>query len=396
MLEISSLFFAKKFHYFLKLSSSAGTDNTEVSDLTDQPQFQRSQLCVPRGASSQITLEAFAYIDEGLFKQLGSLNLPAELPMEPITVNGAQFLRDGRVYGKVNLKIHPSPEKFNISPPPTLELKAGHKLPPSRLPQPLSTLGVAPGVVAAATPPDVVGLLLREHAERSQALVKATDDVVSLQKVNSELIDEISRLKEEVEGEERLAASADGYLTVDALEGLSSEELAQRLRVALNRYRAEREKMEAAKQQVKAAEAISVKLSPLEQEHAELKKQYEMRMREMQLAQAEDEKIETYKQTIIAHEATIHKLERVLRKSMKDVKTAQDNQLALEKLRLENIQLRNAASALKQGTSVTDDEKLRFDIRRSQERITALERQLIEAAKTHAQQLASLHLAQEN
>jgi septal ring factor EnvC (AmiA/AmiB activator) len=118
-------------------------------------------------------------------------------------------------------------------------------------------------------------------------------------------------------------------------------------------------------------------------------------VRDIQVARAEDEKIDTYKQTIISQEAVIQKLERVVKKSLKDVKSAQDNQLALEKLRLENIQLRTAANTFAQEPQRRDEE-LRFEIQRSKERIASLEKQLIEAAKSHGQQLASLQLSKEN
>ena len=390
VLEISSPVFAKDFNYFLVLSSSGGSDNTEVALNSMQPEFRRNRLAVPRG-SGKISLEAFAYLGKDSRKLLGSMSLPAELPDDApdLVISGAQFLREGKVYGKCNLRIILRPGNFKSSPAPRIELVT--EASNSSSAKPGNVKSVEPGNLNS----EIQAMLLREHADRSAALKAANEELETLRKTNASLMEAISRLHEEVEGEERLAETADGYLTVDALEGLSPEELAQRLRVALNRYRSERQKAEAARQKIKASEHITSKLATLEEEHVRLKMLYEDRVKQVQMAKAEDEKIDTYKQTIISQEAVIQKLERVVKKSLKDVKSAQDNQLALEKLRLENIQLRQAANTFSQEPP-RKDEELRFEIQRAKERIASLERQLIEAAKTHGQQLATLQLAKEN
>lgn len=401
VLEISSTSFARPFNYFLTLTSSAGSDNTEVAEQSAQPEFRRNRLAVPRG-SGKVVLEAFAYLSKDSRKLLGSMSLPAEIPAESpdVVITAAQFLKEGKVYGKCNLCIISKPGNFKSTPPPAILMStktevAAETIPSKTVDSPGSN---KPGNFKSAEPgnlnSEIQALLLREHAERSAALKSANDELDKLRKTNASLMEEISRLQDEVQGEERETAG-DGYLTLDALEGLSPEELAQRLRVALNRYRSEKQKTEASRLKVRAAQEAAAKLESLEDEHNKLKELYAERVRDIQVARAEDEKIETYKQTIISQEAVIQKLERVVKKSLKDVKSAQDNQLALEKLRLENIQLRTAANTFAQEPQRRDEE-LRFEIQRSKERIASLEKQLIEAAKSHGQQLASLQLAKEN
>ena len=123
ILEISSTSFARQFNYFLTLTSSAASDNTEVAEQSAQPEFRRNRLAVPRG-SGRVVLEAFAYLSKDNRKLLGSMSLPPDIPADApdVVINAAQFLKDGKVYGKCNLRITSKPGNLKLTPPPAISI----------------------------------------------------------------------------------------------------------------------------------------------------------------------------------------------------------------------------------------------------------------------------------
>eukprot|EP00438_Fugacium_kawagutii_P030526 Skav213654 [mRNA] locus=scaffold2012:399619:400431:- [translate_table: standard] len=127
---------------------------------------------------------------------------------------------------------------------------------------------------------------------------------------------------------------------------MSSAELAAQLVRTLEKYREEKTKnvelgrrMEEALKEVNRARGLERSLDELQQVHLE-------QNRELQRLQDEGKKLETYRQTAKTQEKVISKLEKILENSLQEVQKAQKVQVDIERLKTENLKLRERCTSL--------------------------------------------------
>merc|ERR1711977_763169 len=116
----------------------------------------------------------------------------------------------------------------------------------------------------------------------------------------------------------------------------------------------------------------------LERTLDELERSHMQQNTELQRLQEENRKIETYRQTVKSQEKVISKLEKVLEGSLDEVQKAQRTQVDMERLKTENVRLREqcanlAARRKYQEGSEEDLLELRQQIKSKDEEITRLE-----------------------
>ena len=432
-MEMSDVLFKTGFHYFLKAiliteNGVKGEDNTEVSEVSERPFFQRNKLKLILGAhrsdsiqyvqsptgerrsvfktgySKKVIIEAWAFLGQDLTKMLGSFVLPLEgfeMPSgatqsRKLLIPGAQLSREGKVYGKLSARVGLlAGGKGEISIPPLLQLPKGSVFQGAPVAvEPMKRMGNASfeGNDVDSNS-ELQSLLIKEHAEKSENLKRAHEDLAAFTKMNEKLVKENAQLRMELEGAEKEIS----IFSTDEFTGMSVEELTNRLRTSLSRYRAERSRAAEMKEALIKAEEAVAQRAALEAELTEVSKQYQLALGQLEQVKSENEKTDTYKETIIAQEQVIARLEKVIHKSVKDIKHSQNSQIELEKLKNENRRLKEGAieqrsALINHSSKSTNDESdsLRFEIARAKDRIAALERQLVEAAKAHARQLADI------
>ncbi|CAE7674961.1 CCDC33 [Symbiodinium pilosum] len=108
--------------------------------------------------------------------------------------------------------------------------------------------------------------------------------------------------------------------------------------------------MEDALKEVNRARGLERSLEELQQVHLE-------QNRELQRLQDEGRKLDTYRQTAKTQEKVISKLEKILESSLQEVQKAQKVQVDIERLKTENLKLRERCSSLlTRKKEVGDDE----------------------------------------
>jgi len=213
--------------------------------------------------------------------------------------------------------------------------------------------GAAPPSLRAATQEfqlnhDLSVQLMKEFNLRASALKSAGQEIVDLRRQIQVLTNENNKLKTQLEDEEKLAAQVRSNPPRDAgmFDSLSSAELSLRLQTALQKYRDEKTKstemsqrLEAALKEVARGRGLQKHLDQLETAHLEMAGL-------LQKLQGENAKIELYRKTAKSQEKVIAKLERVLEGSLHEVNKAQEAQIELEKLKTENIRMREKVAGL--------------------------------------------------
>ena len=400
--QIAESLFRAAFPYFIKAmlydgGSPVAEDHTEFSAISERPTFKRKLRVGPikpwdrltgtpedgpfRAAPGQkLVLEAWAHVGAATSRLLGHISVPLDGlsgDRASLLLPGAQFIRDGKVYGKATVSTGFERVR-EIEPPPVLDFG---------VPGIVRDEALKPIVKAASGEPsrlseEVQNLLVREHAARCEQVRKGQEELAILGRHNERLAKENAELKARLEGE------TDSVVSAEELSSLSPEELAVKLRTSLSRYRAERARNEEMKKRFEEAERDAEKKAELEAQLAAIAKEHQQLIGELERAKAEEEKVETFKETIIAQEQVIARLEKVIQKSVKEVKEAQTAQLELERMRGELARLSKAGNENSRG----NDDPLRFEVTRARERIASLEKQLVDAAKQHARQLIELRL----
>jgi hypothetical protein len=157
---------------------------------------------------------------------------------------------------------------------------------------------------------------------------------------------ENTRLKAQIEDEERLAVDVQNRPPPEGFDRLSSAELASKLQRALEKYREEKSKgaelgqrLEEALREVARGRGLQRTLEELEVAHMQQNK-------ELQRLQEEAKKIESYRQAARTQEKVIAKLEKILEGSLQEVQKAQRVQVDMEKLKTENLRLREKCAQL--------------------------------------------------
>merc|ERR1712217_239132 len=160
------------------------------------------------------------------------------------------------------------------------------------------------------------------------------------------LKNENAQLRSQVEDEEKLAEEVQRRPPPEGLESLGSAELASKLQRALEKYRNEKAKgvelarrVEEALKEVARGRGLERALEELERSHMEQNK-------ELQRLQEESRKIETYRQTTKTQEKVIAKLEQILEGSLQEVQKTQRVQVDVERLKTENLRLRERCAHL--------------------------------------------------
>jgi len=189
--------------------------------------------------------------------------------------------------------------------------------------------------------------LAKEFNLRAAALKKAGEEIVTLRRQVQLLRNENGRLKAQVEEEERTVAEVHrrGQLP-HGLESLSSSELASKLARCLERYREEKGKsaelnrrLEEVLREVQKGRSLERALEELEHAHLE-------QNRELQRLQEEGKQVDKYRQNARAQEKVITKLEKTLEGSLHEVQKAHRLQVDVEKMKTENLRLREKCSQL--------------------------------------------------
>eukprot|EP00928_Gymnodinium_smaydae_P030459 TRINITY_DN22650_c0_g1_i2.p1 TRINITY_DN22650_c0_g1~~TRINITY_DN22650_c0_g1_i2.p1 ORF type:complete len:1049 (-),score=304.06 TRINITY_DN22650_c0_g1_i2:54-3200(-) len=193
---------------------------------------------------------------------------------------------------------------------------------------------------------DVSVHLAKEFNMRAAALKRAGEEIVGLRRQIQILEENNTQLKAQVDDEERLAEEVLRKPPPEGLDKLSSVELASKLHRALERYREEKargtelsRRLEEVLREAARGRGLERALEQLEQAHLE-------QNRELQRWQEEGKKAETYRQTTRAQEKVITKLERILEGSLQEVQKAQRVQVDVERLKTENLRLRERQAQL--------------------------------------------------
>ena len=188
--------------------------------------------------------------------------------------------------------------------------------------------------------------LSKEFNLRAAALKRAGEEIVALRRQVQLLKNENKSLRSQIEDEERLAEEVQHRPPPEGLEKMSSAELAAQLVRTLEKYREEKAKgaelgrrMEDVLKEVNRARGLERSLDELQQVHLE-------QNRELQRLQEEGKKLETYRQTAKTQEKVISKLEKILENSLQEVQKAQKVQVDIERLKTENLKLRERCTSL--------------------------------------------------
>jgi len=188
--------------------------------------------------------------------------------------------------------------------------------------------------------------LSKEFNLRAAALKRAGEEIVALRRQVQLLKNENKSLRSQIEDEERLAEEVQHRPPPEGLEKMSSAELAAQLVRTLEKYREEKAKgaelgrrMEDVLKEVNRARGLERSLEELQQVHLE-------QNRELQRLQEEGRKLETYRQTAKTQEKVISKLEKILENSLQEVQKAQKVQVDIERLKTENLKLRERCTSL--------------------------------------------------
>ncbi|CAE7755498.1 CCDC33, partial [Symbiodinium sp. CCMP2456] len=219
--------------------------------------------------------------------------------------------------------------------------------------------------------------LSKEFNMRAAALKRAGEEIVTLRRQVQLLKNENRSLRAQVEDEEKLAQEVQQRPPPEGLEKLSAAELAGKLQRTLEKYREEKAKaselsrrMEEALKEVNRARGLERSLEELQQVHLE-------QNRELQRLQDEGRKLDTYRQTAKTQEKVISKLEKILESSLQEVQKAQKVQVDIERLKTENLKLRERCSSLlTRKKEVGDDEaqELRQRLAEKDAEITRLQK----------------------
>lgn len=220
---------------------------------------------------------------------------------------------------------------------------------------------------------------MKEFNLRAGALKQAGQEIVDLRRQVQLLTNENNKLKMQIEDEERLAEQVRQHPPKDMsmFDSLSSAELSLRLQTALQKYRDEKTKshemtqrLEAALKEVARGRGLQKHLDELEKAHLEMAGL-------LQKLQAENQKIDLYRKTAKSQEKVIAKLERVLEGSLDEVNKAQEAQIELERLKTENIRMREKCSNLmtrrKFEAGNEDVQELQDDVRKKDEEVKRLQ-----------------------
>lgn len=188
--------------------------------------------------------------------------------------------------------------------------------------------------------------LAKEFNLRAAALKRAGEEIVALRRQLQLLKSENVRLKAQLDDEERLAEEVQSRPPPAGLEDLSHVELAQKLQRALEKYREEKAKGAELSQRLEEALREASRGRGLERALDELETAHLEQNAELQRMQDEGRKLDAYRETAKTQEKVIGKLERILESSLQEVQAAQRAQLDVERLKTENVRLRERCAAI--------------------------------------------------
>mmetsp|Transcript_28443 Transcript_28443/g.75354 ORF Transcript_28443/g.75354 Transcript_28443/m.75354 type:complete len:277 (-) Transcript_28443:80-910(-) len=132
----------------------------------------------------------------------------------------------------------------------------------------------------------------------------------------------------------------------EGLDSLTSAELAARLQRALEKYREEKTKGVELNRRLEEALKDASRGRGLERSLDELERAHLEQNRELQRLQDENKKMDAYRQTTKTQEKVIAKLEKILEGSLQEVQKAQRVQVDVERLKTENLRLREKCAHL--------------------------------------------------
>jgi len=188
--------------------------------------------------------------------------------------------------------------------------------------------------------------LSKEFNMRAAALKRAGEEIVELRRQLQLLQSENTRLKAKIEDEEKMLEGATSRPLPDGLARMSASDLAKKLQLALEKYREEKlrgvgleRRLEEAVKEASRGRAVERRLEDMERAHLDQNKEF-------QRLQDENRKLEGYRQTAQTQEKVIAKLERILESSLQEVQKAQRIQVDVERLKSENLRLREHCAKL--------------------------------------------------
>ena len=230
--------------------------------------------------------------------------------------------------------------------------------------------------------------LSKEFNLRAAALKRAGEEIVALRRQVQVLKNENKSLRSQIEDEERLAEEVQHRPPPEGLEKMSAAELANQLVRTLEKYREEKAKgaelarrMEDALKELNRARGLERSLDELQQVHLE-------QNRELQRLQEEGKKLETYRQTAKTQEKVISKLEKILENSLQEVQKAQKVQVDIERLKTENLKLRERCTTLltrkRQDLGSDEAQELRQSLAQKDAEIGRLQKLAAELKAQHA------------
>jgi chromosome segregation ATPase len=220
--------------------------------------------------------------------------------------------------------------------------------------------------------------LMKEFNLRAAALKRSGEEIVELRRQIQLLQNENGKLREQIESDDRLAEDVRNRPPPAEFENLGSAELALRLQTALQKYRDEKGKSKELQRRLDEAMKEVARGQGLERTLDDLERTHMQQNTELQRLQEENRKIEIYRQTVKSQEKVISKLEKVLEGSLDEVQKAQRTQVDMERLKTENVRLREqcanlAARRKYQDGGEEDLIELRQQIKAKDEEITRLE-----------------------
>lgn len=188
--------------------------------------------------------------------------------------------------------------------------------------------------------------LAKEFNMRAAALKRAGEEIVELRRQVALLRGENARLQAQLDDELQLAEDVRHRPSPEGLESLSGAELAAKLQRALEKYREEKGKGAELSRRLEDAMKEAARGRGLERSLDELERAHLQQNRELQRLQDENRKMDTYKQTTRTQEKVISKLEKILESSLAEVQKAQRVQVDVERMKTENLRLREKCALL--------------------------------------------------
>jgi len=222
---------------------------------------------------------------------------------------------------------------------------------------------------------EIIDRLMKDVDEKKQSLKVTSAEIIDLRRNIKLLQNENAILRRRLGEEEQIQLN---QMVTKEINKMSIEELRMKVLKLAQAYREERLRNEKYDTALKGAHMELSAAKKMETELESMQNANQDKAKKLLNVQHEMQKINLYKDTIKKQEKVISKLELLLDKTIKDVKEPKEKMLEFEKLRLENIELKEKLKPSKiQRSEINPDvERYRKEITQLEEQVTGLQKQL--------------------